>query len=70
MKMAEVLQMGTKQSGEKEKLLVTSSFFFSHIVFKRLCKYQGLLEKGLGTELEIHSTPNQSILYVTQLEQR
>ena len=36
---------------EKEKLLVTSNFSFSHCVFKRLvlqtCKNQGLFGKGL-----------------------
>ena len=42
--------MGRKH-WEKEKLLVMSSFSFSHIVFERLvlqtCKNQGLLGKGL-----------------------
>ena len=36
---------------EKEKLLITSNFFFSHSVFRRLvlwtCKNQGLFGKGL-----------------------
>ena len=39
---------------EKEKLLVTSNFSFSHSVFKRLVlqtrKNQGLFGKGLETE--------------------
>ena len=38
---------------EKEKLLVTSNFSFSHNIFKRLvlqtCKNQGLFGKGLMT---------------------
>ena len=38
---------------EKEKLLVTSNFSFSHSVFKRLvlqtCKNQGLFGKGLNS---------------------
>ena len=41
---------------EKEKLLVTSNFSFSHSVFKRLVlqtrKNQGLFGKGLMTMLE------------------
>ena len=49
--MAEILQTDRKQCGEKKKLLVTSNFSFSHIVFKRhvleTCKNQGLSGKGL-----------------------
>ena len=44
----------------KEKLLVTSNFFFSHDVFKRLvlqtCKNKGLFGKGL------HQASNQVCL--------
>ena len=44
-----VLQRGRKALWEKEKLLVTSNFFFSHSVFKRLIlqtrKNQGLFGK-------------------------
>ena len=40
-----------ENTGEKEKLLVTSNFSFSQSVFKRLvlqtCKNQGLFWKGL-----------------------
>ena len=40
-----------KTLGEKEKLLITSNFSFSHSVFKRLVlqthENQGLLGKGL-----------------------
>ena len=40
---------------EKEKLLVTSNFSFSHSVFKRLVlqtrKNQGLFGKGLNNDL-------------------
>ena len=42
---------GVKTLWEKEKLLVTSNFSFSHSVFKRLvlqiCTNQGLFGKGL-----------------------
>ena len=44
-----------RKQQEKEILLVTSDFSFSHIVFKRLvmqtCKNQGLLGKGLMSTL-------------------
>ena len=40
---------------EKEKLLVTSNFSFSHIVFQRLtlqtCKNQGLFGKELNSDM-------------------
>ena len=46
--------MGRKTLWEKEKLLVTSNFSFSHCVFKRLAlqtfKIQGLFGKGLITD--------------------
>ena len=46
-----VIQTGRKHSVEKEKLLITSNFFFSHSVFNRLVlqtsKSQGLFGKGL-----------------------
>ena len=49
--MAESLQNGKKMMWEKEKLLVTSNFSFSHIVFERHVlqthKDQGLFWKGL-----------------------
>ena len=51
MKMAESYLNGQKTLWEKEKLLVTSNFSFSHSVFKRLelqtRKNQGLFGKGL-----------------------
>ena len=49
--MAESFLKGLKTLWEKEKLLVTSNFSFSHSVFKRLVqktrKKQGLFGKGL-----------------------
>ena len=49
--MAESSLKGYKTLWEKEKLLVTSNFSFSHSVFKRLVqqtrKNQGLFGKGL-----------------------
>ena len=52
MKMAERSQNRSKTLWEKEKLLVTSNFSFSHSVFKRLVlqtrKDQGLFGKGLN----------------------
>ena len=54
MKMAESSLNGLKTLLEKEKLLVTSNFSFSHSVFKRLVlqtrKNQGLFGKGLKKE--------------------
>ena len=51
--MAEISQNGLKTLWEKEKLLVTSNFSFSHSVFRRLVlqtrKNQGLFGKGLTT---------------------
>ena len=51
-KWQKVLQMGKKTLWEKEKLLITSNFSFSHSVFKRLVphtrKIQGLFGKGLN----------------------
>ena len=50
-----------KTLGEKEKLLVTSNFSFSHSVFKRLVwqtpKIQGLFGKGLSE----HKRPYKNI---------
>ena len=50
--MAESFLTGKKTLWEKEKLLVTSNFSFSHGVFKRLVletlKNQGLFGKGLN----------------------
>ena len=50
--MAESPANGQKTLWEKEKLLVTSNFSFSHSVFKRLTlqthKNQGLFGKGLN----------------------
>ena len=52
MKMAESSPKGQKTLLEKEKLLITSNFSFSHSVFKRLVlqtrKNQGLFGKGLN----------------------
>ena len=52
MKMAEHSPNRLKTLWEKEKLLVTSNFSFSHSVFKRLVlqtrKNQGLFGKGLN----------------------
>ena len=52
MKMGESSQNGKKTLWEKEKLLVTSNFSFSHSVFKRPVlqtrKNQGLFGKGLN----------------------
>ena len=49
--------MVRKQCGEKEKLLFTSNFSFSHIVFKKLVlqtrKNQGLFGKGLSEQLNV-----------------
>ena len=53
--MAESSLEGLKTLWEKEKLLVTSNFSFSHSVFKRLVlqtrKNQGLFGKGLNSIL-------------------
>ena len=50
-RLRKVLEKGRKHCGEKEKLLVTSNFSFSHSVFKRIVqqtrKNQGLFGKGL-----------------------
>ena len=55
LKMAEISTNGWKTLWEKKKLLVTSNFFFSHSVFKRLVlqtrKNQGLFGKGLKRPL-------------------
>ena len=52
MKMIESSPNGLKMLWEKEKLLITSNFSFSHSVFKRLvlqkCKNQGLFGKGFS----------------------
>ena len=51
LKWQKILQMGRKTLWEKEKLLITRNFSFSHSVFKRLLlqtrKNQGLFGKGL-----------------------
>ena len=51
MKMAECFPNGQNTLWEKEKLLVTSNFSFSHSVFKRhvlqTCENKGLFAKGL-----------------------
>ena len=53
--MAESPPKGQKTMWEKEKLLVTSNFSFSHSVFKRLVletrKNQGLFGKGLRVKI-------------------
>ena len=54
--------MGRKHCGKKEKMLVTSIFFFSHNVFKRL-QFQGLWKFGLcGKDLN-------SMQLISQLEE-
>ena len=54
MKMAESYGNRYKTLGEKEQLLVTSNFSFSHSIFKRLVlqtrKNQGLFGKGLSVK--------------------
>ena len=59
-KMAESSPKGLKTLWEKEKLLVTSNFSFSHSVFKIVVlqtrKNQGLLGKGLNGKLDIDKT--------------
>ena len=56
MKMAESFPNGWKTLWEKEKLLVTNNFSFSHSVFKRLIpqthKNQGWFGKGLKAIFE------------------
>ena len=61
LKVAESSPYWYKALWEKEKLLVTSNFFFSHSVFKRLVwqtrKNQGLFGKGLRQAIclvEVH----------------
>ena len=60
MEIAECSLNGLKTLCEKEKLLVTSNFSFSHSVFKRLVlqthKNQGLFGKGLKCRLQFVST--------------
>ena len=57
MKMAESPFKRVETLWEKEKLLVTSNFSFSHSVFKRLVlqtrKNQGLFGKGLKECLDV-----------------
>ena len=52
MKSAESSSTDQKTLREKEKLLITSNFSFSHSVFKgfvlQTCKNQGLFGKGLN----------------------
>ena len=69
--MAESSSNRLKTLWEKEKLLITSNFSFSHSVFKRLIlqtrKNQGLFGKGLKVALQIvgqkfyKSTKNSSL---------
>ena len=58
-KMAEIYPNGKKTLWEKEKLLATSNFSFSHSVFKRLVlqtrKNQGLFGKGLIATIQLSS---------------
>ena len=55
MKMAQSFPNGKKTLSEKEKLLVTSNFSFSHSVFKILVlktrENQGLFGKGLNNKI-------------------
>ena len=68
-KMMESSPKGKKNPWEKEKLLVTSIFFFSQSVFKRhvlqTCKNQGFFGKGLKPFVINHS---QASLCFTCLE--
>ena len=75
MKMTESSQKGLKTLWEKEKLLVTSSFSFSHSVFKRLVlqtrKNQNLFGKGLrennGDHQRFHIFPHCFLLFQIQI---
>ena len=64
MKTAESYPNGWKTLREKEKLLVTSNFSFSHSVFKRLVlqtsRNQGLFGKGLMNKNFSLETPGDS----------
>ena len=57
--MAEISPKKQKTLCEKEKLLITSNFYFSHSVFKGLVpptrKNQGLIGKGLTFSQTMHS---------------
>ena len=63
-KMAESFPNGEKTLWEKEKLLVTSNFSFSHSVFKRHLlqtrKNQGLFGKGLTLSHKTNYRPYQN----------
>ena len=63
MKMAKTSPTGYKTLWEKDKLLVTSNFSFSHRVFKRLVcghvKTRPCLGQGLPHQYFPHSTMNQ-----------
>ena len=67
MKMEESSSNRYKTLWEKEKLLVTSNFSFSHNVFKRLilqaCKNQGLFGQGLSILLPEHG-PNGCLCFL------
>ena len=58
--MAEISHNGLKTLWEKEKLLITSNFSFSHSVLKRLVrptrKNQGLFGKGLLYDKSLNVT--------------
>ena len=50
-KLRTVFQMSRKHCEKKDKLLVTSNFFFSHSVFKRLNSRQTFKSQGFGKGL-------------------
>ena len=59
--MVESSPIGSKTLWEKEKLLVSSNFSFSHSVFRRLVlqtgKNKGLFGKGLNSYIAAESRP-------------
>ena len=67
---------GQKTLWEKEKLLVTSNFSFSHSVFKRLtqqtksCKNQGLFGKGLNNTQEFQYAKHIFKIRLNYVQQR
>ena len=71
MKMAESYPNGLKTLWEKEKLLVTSNFSFSHSVFKRFVlqtrKNQGLFGKGLTKQPNIFKHKKKSFERIVDL---
>ena len=70
--MAESYPKGYKTMWEKEKLLVTGNFSFSHNVFKRLVpqtrKNQGLFGEGLNRNCMIWCTIINEFLFLVMHE--